>query len=213
MKIKTLFTLLLLGSMGWLCPNIGMSEIIGGGLANASSPGSSALGANLLYSSMDAVLALLAEDYKKKHKCAPADYFLKQADSQTNIIQSVTNGNNCDVIGRFSQQAPGDLKGRTVRIVVKISGADSNIDFDFRETITDVNNGHNGFEANFFQNPTKSYQWAPTLQSSFFGNAASAPTWNVLNDDYETIATLSDLANPINNSNPTPSSRHTTTIG
>ena len=199
MRTKLLAMTLLSGSYLLLCPGIGRCEIIGGTLANASAPGPSGVALNIMYSSINIEMDLIAAYYQKYNKCPAADLFLKQSNHSADLIHSVTNGNNCDAIGQFSGRAPGNLQNTTIRMVVKISGPNSSIDFGFRQPITDIDTkiGHN---ASFLQQPQKLYAWSNTAMGSNFGPVPSAPTALVLSATYDQIANGSSTANSTSSS-------------
>ncbi len=186
MKKKWLFTACCASSLLLLAPSISMSvDIINGSLANALNPGPSAVALDLLFASMNVTMDAVALYYKDNNTCPATGLFLKQPSSGSNVIEYVTNGPNCAVIGQFSSSAPGPLKGKTVRIVIKLNG--TNTDFNFRQTVTDTDFSPNGSAPTFLLLAQREFAWAPTLQASHFGNTISTSPAKVMALEYTAL--------------------------
>lgn len=173
------------------------ADIVNGGLQNMGNASPATIILNLVHVGMNATLASISSYTAQHHQCPPANYFLQRSDNGLVIY----NGSKCDVIAYFGANVPGVLKNKTIRTVIKYSSTYPNpADFAFRQTITNIDYGSNGYDPSFLLNQPPPYTWSHTLQASYFGNAASAPLQNVLYDNYDTIAKHSSAANSTSSS-------------
>lgn len=187
MKTKKLLTFCVASGL-FLTANIAMGvDLINGSMASALNPGPSTIALDLLYASMNIEMDAIALYYKANQKCPAKDVFLKQTKAGSNVVDYITNGDNCDVIGQFSSSAPGPLKNQMIRIVVKISDVDSDIDFNFRQTVTTVDFVLNGTNPNFLALPPSEFGWSDTLRASAFGNAIMTTQSKAFNMTYSEI--------------------------
>ncbi|MES2203951.1 MAG: hypothetical protein V4496_01895 [Pseudomonadota bacterium] len=178
----------------FLAPNVGMSIDMMESLATSLNPGPSPSALNILYQSMEIGMKLIAAYYQTHHECPEAGFFSKQPAAGSNIVAYVANGANCSVIGQFSQSAPGPLKNGVIRMVVKVSGPDSSVDFSFRLNVTNIGFESNGFDSNIFQNPLKEFSWSPQLLNSNFGPTIATTKAKALTLTYTALEAYSQNA-------------------
>lgn len=177
---------------GLCCESTAFAEIINGGLENIGNTPPSAVKLNLIYITMDATMTLVAEYTDANNACPPPEYF--EDNTQSGLY--ISNGSSCDVVVKLGRNVPGALQNKTIRMVVKSSGAyPSPAEFGIRQVITNIDYGSNGVDQTFLLRQAPAYTWSHTLQGSSFGNAASAGINNVLHDSYETIASNSEAVN------------------
>lgn len=185
--------LCLLGVIGLFCSNhSGFGEIVSGGLQNIGNPGPAAVMLNTAYTGMNAMMSQISDYAIQNNKCPPANYFSNQASAGF----SLSNGSNCDVIIQFGRNTPGVLQAKTIRVVTNVSGVPINpSDFALRQVITNIDFGSNGTDPSFLLHQAPAFTYSSTLQGTSFGNAASAGLSDVLNDNYQQIASASSTAN------------------
>lgn len=185
----------MVSSIVLLSPTAGQTQTTSGGLSSAGSPRAVTAEANVLFLGMNLTYLKAAAYYEKNQRCAPADTFLAKP-GQGNIITSITNDDQCAIIGKLGPNAAGPLQNQYVRLLPLKKG--SNINFSFPLCITSIDTSGSNTQS-MLKKSLPLYFPSPTLQPSSFGNCATAPSNRVLSITYQQLASQTQAAN--NNSN------------
>lgn len=183
-------------------------QLTSGGIQNAGNPSPATISLNLVYGLMDAAMFTIKDYFDSHHQCPPANHIFRQTNNLT-----LSNGPYCDVIVNFNSKNTGVLSGKTIRLLIKNgSTTPENIDFSFRQAITNIDYGSNGTAPSFLLKPQRPFSYSYTMMQSQFGNVPSADLASVLQKTYEEILAYAAAANSSSSSTSSGGSSNTTTI-
>lgn len=167
-------------------PIPGFTQALGGnGLGSTGSPRAVTIQSNLLYLGMNLTYLQAAAYYQTEDKCAPAGTFQKAPEQGAGIIASITNDDQCAIVGQFGPNAAGPLQNQYVRILPMKKGKTT--DFKFQLCATSVDSADNNSQS-MLKTPLPSFFSSPILQSSSFGNCATVSSSLVLTINYTDLA-------------------------